>query len=110
MSKNGLSVKEHAKVLWRKHKAKIIAGGIVAGIGILILIKLSLDKEKKEIINIPAKEHDYTLYWYRGNEESSGVPWTLDLPVDNNSTVEEALRGVLDDLNSGKYKEERLVY
>jgi len=98
-----LTMKECVKNLWNNHKGKIILTGICIGVGVIFLIKNS-STNIKETKNIKQTGYDeFSIYWLQGNEESSGVPWTLDLPVGGEHTVESALRGALEDLNSGKY-------
>ena len=110
MIKNKLSVKEQAKVLWENHKEKIIAAGIFVGMGVLVLITIGLNTKKKEeeVLDIPAKEPDYSIHWFQGDDEGSGLGWTLDLPVHESETVKSALLGALDDLESGKFHEVEL--
>jgi len=104
MNNNKLTVKDRAKNIWDNHKGLILAAGVGAVIGIGFLIKNSLI-EKEEIVTDKVEGFDYSIHWLQGDETGSGVPWTLDLPVGKNSTVEAAIRGALDDLNSGKFKE-----
>jgi len=88
------------KSFYQRHKAKIILLGVIT-VGVVVLIK-SMSEKKEEIVEVK-DDYDYYVHMFQGTEDGSGVPWTLDLPVDNKTTVEAALRGVMDDLNSEKY-------
>ena len=107
MNNNKLTVKDRAKNIWDNHKGIILAAGVGAVVGIGFLIKNSLI-EKEEVVTDKVNEFNFSIHWLQGDETGSGVPWTLDLPVDKDSTVEAAIRGALDDLNSGKFKEVNL--
>ena len=109
MIKNKLSVKEQAKVLWNNHKEKVIAAGIIVGMGVLALITIGLNtKKEEEVVEIPAKEPDYSIHWFQGNEQGSGIGWTLDLPVNSDITVSEAFLATMSDLDNGNYHEAEL--
>jgi hypothetical protein len=102
------TLKGGIKNLWRNHKGKIlIAAGVVASIGIGILLKNKPEEVVEESVE-PEKvnESSYTLHWFQGTDPDSS--WTLDLPVDNNSTVEIELQKAKDELNNGRYSEVEL--
>lgn len=97
--------KDVVKNLWRNHKGKIlIAGGIVA-IGVTYLLT-NKPETKEEIVEETTKketEQSYKLYWLQSTNPDNS--WTLDLPVDNSSTLEAEIQKVKDDLNNGNYEE-----